>query len=262
MISKSRKCIHCGENGDLCVSHSIPDAFFRGIKKSNNGKTLSLTRGDSDPVIINDRGGAYLMCARCECQFNKRFDQYFVKIVRLIRNKYEAEETPIVHVDGERFIRAFLSIIWRASHSDEDMYNHLSELKLANLSSALFSDDIELIDNFSMTAVIIAGISETDVLSSKRQSMRQIILAPMISPKISISPKGLGQPYRIISMIVEGVYLALIAPKLGYPKNRRPGLLRKGHKKLKPSVRALLDLPFASNAVLEIVESAVRSANP
>lgn len=250
-------CVFCGAVGRLCVSHAIPDAFGRRIRRESSGYFLIVSKGERELRKSSDRGGSKLLCENCERLFNNSFDQYIVNTVRLIRNKFENQEKLEFSISCERLIRAYLSVIWRASHSDESLFSHLVPLGVDDpLRRILYQYQEKLSEHFALSICIVAGISEHTVEHSLSQHMRDVIVPPILSGPISLSPKGKGVSYRAFAMLIEGIYFLLISPRPGYPKNRSRAFMQPDAKLFSPPVRPLLELPFVNETILDVIETA------
>ena len=118
-------CAYCKENRELCLSHAIPNGFFKGIKRENSGRLIHLQDGQDDNRYSTHTGEAKLLCKACEAYFNKEFDSPIV-------NAFKAWDRSIVENGfGTKFefspnhiTQALASIFWRACVSPSVLYEN------------------------------------------------------------------------------------------------------------------------------------------
>lgn len=131
-------CAFCNKTRKLCLSHAIPDAFFRDMFKQGDGQSLRST--DGRPAGKSQESGkCLLLCAECETLFNMRFDRAGTKFLRQYRQILNGSGPRHVAINHWDLIEFVLSIFWRAAVSTSDKYRGfvLSESKLRLLKSVL-----------------------------------------------------------------------------------------------------------------------------
>jgi len=120
----SANCPWCGRYGELQASHSIPRSFFSLVnRKSRTGQLFRLTSDRRATTKSQDSGAAPMLCKRCESEFNKNFDKPIAKLL-IAESKcaagkqFSSRETTII-------VLFMLSVVWRAAHSTNELYNAL-----------------------------------------------------------------------------------------------------------------------------------------
>lgn len=254
------ECKYCGTVGELCNSHSIPNAFGKEIRRQNHGHTLVATKGSKRLARSYDGGGSPILCKDCEAYFNSKFDTYLIRHTRLIRSKFEDSENTTTEIEPNRLIKSLLSVFWRCCHSDEPAFNHLPAPKDSRRFLKLLASDKILVRDIALSVIVVSGISKNDTDEKIRKSMRSIILPPFLSPDISLSADGRGIRYSVLTMLMEGVCYLLILPRPGYPKNRAKAFVSPDAKQYRPQISAILDIPFVSDSILEIMEASIRES--
>lgn len=182
-MTKPGTCRCCGKYRELCDSHSIPNATFRDLFRRNSGSAILLCNNGKIVGRTQDSGSDYMLCADCESILNKRFDGYGTLWLNEARARIAAAPTPerttITHsIDADRLLGFFLSVLWRAINSNNEMYaevkqkcplahrlmlsevvdGRLKPFSIANMSIANLYDKHKQIADEALTQLIIPPI--------------------------------------------------------------------------------------------------------
>lgn len=123
-------CKGCGEDKKLIKAHAIPEAFFRGLRDDEDPPRL-LTDKDGKfpkkaPIGVYDKT---ILCRDCEDRF-QGVDDYAQNL--LLKKECDHVELKkngkvvgyrVDDVDYARLKCFFISVLWRASVSDQDFYS-------------------------------------------------------------------------------------------------------------------------------------------
>ncbi|MGF1694455.1 hypothetical protein L4C54_02130 [Vibrio lamellibrachiae] len=131
------KCKGCGESKKLIKAHVIPESFFVSMKSSS--KPLRLITNTSgvypkkSPIGVYDQN---ILCRQCEDKF-QQIDDYGYRVLIGEEDKQtpQYDEAQLVgyrinKVDVSKLKLFFISILWRASISEQQFY---SKVKLGSL---------------------------------------------------------------------------------------------------------------------------------
>jgi len=141
-------CKLCLKNKTIKKSHIIPNSFFKFIKQDsgkNNGKYIRISKDNTNW----DQGSFYefMLCGDCESKFSANFEEYVADI--FIRNpkvkgvKVSKTDTYVKfsNLDYKKIKLFQLSLLWRASISNNDFYKYvnLSKSKEEVLRNILYN---------------------------------------------------------------------------------------------------------------------------
>jgi hypothetical protein len=131
-------CAYCEKSRPLCMSHAIPDAFFRDMFKQGDGQAMRNTTGRASGRS-QESGKCRLMCADCEAAFNVRFDKNGTRFINEFRREINEKRVRSAQIHNWELIEFAISIFWRAALSSSDKYRGfvLTDSKTALLKSVL-----------------------------------------------------------------------------------------------------------------------------
>jgi len=127
------KCALCLKPVDsLIESHIIPNFILQDSKSKSNGKSL-LFENESEKRLIQFDWREPLLCAECEDHFSRNYENplKWVFFQRPSRKKVvvlssRKDSTTLLTKYAPNLLNAFLSILWRASVSKQDIYKHIN----------------------------------------------------------------------------------------------------------------------------------------
>jgi hypothetical protein len=129
-------CKWCGQTNPLIKAHIVPRNFFELISGDSPEKYAVLVRTNTKKPRTFLQAGLYdtsILCADCDGQFSK-LDEYGWKILGntlkglIITDPSTGVELAIEvsEVDTDKLRRFILSVLWRSSVSNLDIYSNVS----------------------------------------------------------------------------------------------------------------------------------------
>jgi hypothetical protein len=128
-VNSLQPCRLCGQQASLSRSHILPEFLYKPTYDGAH-RALELRREEQAGRFIQKGHRERLLCERCEGQLS-RYEKYF-KEVWFDRKALPSRLEPGIHVhtvDGldYRLFRLFhLSLLWRASISEQDFFEHVA----------------------------------------------------------------------------------------------------------------------------------------
>lgn len=115
-------CRLCLRFTELCVSHVIPNSYFKTMKREGNGKAVSFTTDRLSHVEKTQESWAeYLLCKDCEQKINR----WETPCIDSLRTAQKKRSDIIPGYDYKTFSLCFLSLLWRAAESTHDSYGKI-----------------------------------------------------------------------------------------------------------------------------------------
>lgn len=111
------RCALCLEYRKLSCSHIIPNAYFRAMKRSSNGKLIAMdTTPNTSASLSQDSLADYLLCSECERHIGK-WETLWIRNLRQAAKRFTKDigEVAVSSLEYETFRCFLLSIIWRAA---------------------------------------------------------------------------------------------------------------------------------------------------
>lgn len=119
------RCTLCLEFRNLSCSHIIPNAYFRAMKRSSNGKLIAMDTAPNTSVSLSqDSLADDLLCSECECRIGK-WETLWIRKLRQTAKRF-TKDVDEVEVSSFEYgtLRCFLlSIIWRAAVCSRDEFS-------------------------------------------------------------------------------------------------------------------------------------------
>lgn len=235
-------CAYCSNDRKLCVSHAIPDGFFKLISRKNNGKLITIPKGSGRIHLDQDTGGAELLCKECESLFNRQFDSPIVNAFKAWDRKIIQEGFDVqFEFSANQMAQCLASIFWRASESGNDMYvdakvNHDDKAQLLSIVKGEQNKALKL------CSCSIRRIYDKRTPSSggfSQEHISQIIL-PVNAYRLSWKhKKPVG--YFGFSVLMQGFLCHLMVPRLPFGKRSGPGFLTPNNNKLRAPKQYFLE---------------------
>lgn len=111
-------CALCDTPAQLCISHSIPNHFYRLIFRRGKGNAIRIA-DDEKPIRKEQKsGGVRLLCESCERRLNLVLDSRGIEGVKLLRRSGRFGDV-FPQIDQGRMKSFYASVFWRASLSDK-----------------------------------------------------------------------------------------------------------------------------------------------
>ena len=119
-------CPLCGNEGNLCESHVVPEFLFKPAYDTSH-RLKFFNRGSSGSRILQKGFHSKLLCLSCEKFLNEKYEQPMSKIwKRVIPDKPPSNIFLCQDIDFNLLKLFHLSILWRASICKHENYSHVS----------------------------------------------------------------------------------------------------------------------------------------
>ena len=116
----------CGDHTQLQESHIFPRSYFKFIKDGDPQVWEIKTDDQSTPYLSNLNPKEPLLCFTCEQFISKKYESYGTQIFRRNTNIEKGKDyVKIKNFKYSDFYLFMISILWRASISSLDRYNHI-----------------------------------------------------------------------------------------------------------------------------------------
>lgn len=201
-------CRLCGEDRTLCDAHIVPKCLLGNIKdkKYVSIEVREIKRPNGEYCIPRKRmpKGPYdkgILCRQCDRKLGV-YDQYGCKILKQVLFEYKVNHLPLFSIPVQNFdfykLRAFfVSMLWRASISQQEM---MSKIDLGSRYNNVALDIIRnegkgYWDNFSIVVFKNAQNSSfNDVISFNKRKIGTIISNCIAIPgyQLHIIPRGVS----------------------------------------------------------------------
>lgn len=121
-------CKLCLNQSELQFSHAIPNTYFRYILRASGGNAVKMASHDFFHIEnTNDSGKELMLCRKCEGHIEKNYESHanflFKNDQGIIFTK---EFVSYGTYKPKNLILFFISIIWRAANSHQELYKDLS----------------------------------------------------------------------------------------------------------------------------------------
>lgn len=244
--SKVSTCRLCGQDSDLCLSHAIPNAFFRSILRSNHGSAIAIPKDNGKIHLTGDSGKAKLLCQQCEARLNTEFDKPLIKCLRnldgeILRTGFSAR----IKFNHDHLARCIASVYWRGCVSSARMYKHikLSHPDEATLFQTMTGSDSLALQNTSVSFMRLYDPT-TEESGGFTQGVVSNFVFPITAHKTSLKRKKTSTNFAL-TMCLQGFLICLFVPRLPHTQTRRPKFLKSGGQHLHaPPTNMLLYPPL------------------
>lgn len=166
-------CKLCLIPNTLVNAHIIPEAFFREINGETGTYLFSATAPKMRTFI-----GPYekMLCQRCEDKFG-HVDSYGIEILlkkfeslfheEKITSEITAFRSREFEIDQDLLQRFFVSVLWRASVSTHDFYQHVNLGNLEKFAATAINEQIPLSNKFHVALFRLPEQTEDQRLLQK-----------------------------------------------------------------------------------------------
>lgn len=121
-------CKLCKYQKEIKRSHAIPDAVFRRILKSSDGRAVTFRCDDDSPIRHSGESWwEYQLCQECEGLLNSKYESYAISFFRGHAGNVIKHERGITfnNVNSEKIRMFLISILWRAAESNVGAYSRV-----------------------------------------------------------------------------------------------------------------------------------------
>ncbi len=230
---KRGTCRLCGLERDLIKAHIIPESFYRSLYREDD-RYLVQYCGQGEEFHCTSKIGGFddsILCQKCDGILNDKFDKYAFD--NLINEKMVPVQLKnigpwtlchVFGVDGIRLKKFALSVIWRASISDQPWTSKvkLNKYEDSIMGQMLSQGDVAL-DDFP--TCFERWINNYDLIVPPfrcKFANRNAISMVLPGWRISVIVDGRGIDLKFKDWFISGkdpfVVLALEVKK-SYPKN-------------------------------------------
>lgn len=228
-------CKLCLKHKELQLSHAIPNTYFRHVLRSGNGNAIKM---DSDPEayieFTNDSGKELMLCRACEGhieQFYESHANYLFK--KAPRTKVENQFISFGAYKPESLINFYVSILWRAAHSKQELY------KCVYLPN-------ELLEKFRLH-ILNKSIPASNLIAVKCSTLSdapgfKILDEETLSNFICVPTPELNSRHVTYSFSFFGIYAELRIGGFKYKERNNYGHLMKSRKILVMPVKNIFEV--------------------
>lgn len=241
-------CALCDQHKPLCKSHAIPNAIFRKILKESGGKAVRFT-DDPDSIVdyTSDSWWDYMLCKDCEQFLNVTYDNYALSVFRGKIGRHARLRSGMVFsdIDLGRVNNFFLSMFWRAARSRNEAY---AKIAMPEYVDSYIKNHIKNNTNvrpINTTVKISRLIDKTATNEGgfDMMTIKKILAAPYYRRH---------QGAFSFCFIIEGFYIELFFPGLGFKGRSAPGVVN-------PKSKALA-IPYVDIFSIPEIVDAMRKA--
>lgn len=148
-----QKCQRCKLSTNLIEAHIIPKSMLKGLHK-NISKQSFLKIDANLPYTKRQPNGPYdnnILCAECDNTIGV-YDNYAKSVLFDEIEKYKSSVNPVYeipssNIDYTKFKKFFISLIWRASVSDHDLFETVKLGPYNEIALRMLADTQELSDD-------------------------------------------------------------------------------------------------------------------
>lgn len=220
-------CAFCLNYGPLRLSHAIPRAAFTAML-AGTGNAIGIPYGDSNAHLTSDTGDAPLLCDQCEGQFNHSFDAPLINALKSLGNRIQTDGfRSSIAANADQLAHAVVSIAWRICKSPAKMY---SEVKLSpphffELDRLLRSPTDSILRDCT---VRFGRLADRTPSASGRFDQELMGLFLKMPQTYSLRTKPNGKFDRFaMDWTMFGFLVQLVVPRLGYPRSKNFGGLKR-----------------------------------
>lgn len=234
---KEGTCRLCLKHARLCWSHALPNALFRPIFRSNDGKAIHLVDDEHTPNhYSSDSWDVELLCLACEKALNEAYDSYGMSVARGkgIGVHKDADAVTLLKLDRRRLRMFFLSLLWRFSVSDHDSYLNIQlpkqlqdELRIALLRQ-------RHVPRARLTVLLSKLRDTTPEGALCQESLRELIMSPF--------PREYPR-FHSVGFLFMGFFVEIVLARATREFSGSPGVLDGTNPVLRIPYVDFLDVP-------------------
>jgi hypothetical protein len=123
-------CKLCLNQKELQLSHAIPNTYFRHILRASGGNAIKMASDNFSHIVnTNDSGKELMLCRKCEGDIERNYESHANFLFKNERGIiYTKEFVSYGTYKPKKLILFFISIIWRAANSNQELYKDISLL--------------------------------------------------------------------------------------------------------------------------------------
>lgn len=120
-----KKCEMCSSSEPLQNSHIIPRSYFKRLKKGNGQLYEVKSSKDAEARLTNSNPKEELLCFDCEQFLSINYEKYGTRLLEDKKIKYDKDSVVFKPFRYKEFYLYLISILWRASISNLERYQHI-----------------------------------------------------------------------------------------------------------------------------------------
>lgn len=230
-------CKLCSKQSELQISHAIGRTVFNKVVSSTkNNMLLNISPRKQVIKSTSDHWATPQLCSDCEQLFNNQYENYSINA---LRGKYPSIKIINTNLGvsyrglkQEKLILYFLSIFWRAAHSNHEAYKGVSiEKEMDQYLRGIFLNDSQI--NSRILNVRIRSLSDKIKFISK-EGLQKLIISPFTyKTKVNL----------IYVMLFEGWYVEIFYKKPSFKIRQQYGFLGNGRQVVLVPYIDFLEIP-------------------
>ncbi|WP_063345491.1 hypothetical protein [Vibrio jasicida] len=214
------KCQLCLQENKLQNSHIIPNAIFKKLFRSNNGKAISLSSNAEQWIEHgSDSWHEELLCRDCEQLLSTNYEKYSIELLRGQHKNSDMVKSAGVKfsdVNVSKLCLFLLSIYWRAAVSKSPVFKnvqlhpkHQEYMRQAILNNQILSKQLLTISGYRLHDSTKDGFT--------LNNLKGFISSPFMSHEFDT---------KTFCLTIEGFYFEVSSPGIRYSKLKTLNFLK------------------------------------
>ena len=229
-------CKLCLKHKELQLSHAIPNTYFKHVLRSGNGNAIKM---DSDPKAYieytNDSGKELMLCRECESHINQFYESHANDLFKkALRTKFENQLVSFGTYKPESLINFFISILWRAAHSKQEIYKcvYLPNELLEKFRLHILNRSIPASNIIAVRCSILGDAPGFEILDEEKLSYFICVPLPELNSR-----------HVTYSFLFFGIYAELRIGGFKHKERNNCGHLLKSKKILVLPIKNIFEVP-------------------
>ncbi|MCK4743644.1 MAG: hypothetical protein KAT25_07470 [Sulfuriflexus sp.] len=124
-MESKNKCKMCNSSEPLKNSHILPRSYFRGLKKGSGQLYEVKSSADIEARLTNADPKEELLCSDCEQFLSINYEKYGTRLLKDTKVNPGKDTVTFKSFRYKEFYLYLISILWRASISNLERYEHI-----------------------------------------------------------------------------------------------------------------------------------------
>ncbi len=212
-------CALCNNSRTLEKSHIIPNASFKKIKQSLNGKSIILNDDKYTWIQYSQESWwEYLLCGKCEDKIST-YEKYFFESIRGrngIKKNEHSRGITYTGIDYHKFRLFLVSLLWRAAVAKNSFFSKviLVDKWLEELRNSLNNEKPPGKSKFGCR---LYKLYDSTINGFDIKSLEQLVIAPI---------SRIEKRVDCFMFIIEGIVIEYYCPAILYSDFKKPGVFQ------------------------------------
>jgi|SRR5690606_14020281 len=236
-MSKNGTCKLCLIQTELKQSHVIQNTYFRQILRAGNGNGIKMVAdGETEISYSSDSAKELMLCEGCETHINRHYESHADYLFNIEKNPRKTTEKFVSFgaFKPEKLILFYLSILWRAANSSQELYENV------NLSLELNEALRVAVLNTNCPSTNFIGVKCHKLTDLKKENH---FTEEQLLSFISVPSAYVSKSYKTYFFCFAGIYAEIrIGGFTGKARNEAGVLLKKSKVLVMPYIN-IFDIP-------------------